>query len=89
MNTLIDFYADWCGPCIAMKPVFKELEEKYKNKINFKQINVDESSGEAQKFSIMSIPTFVVVDKNGIEVDRKMGAVPKEQFENWVKGYLG
>lgn len=89
MNTLIDFYADWCGPCIAMKPVFNELEEKYKGKINFEKVNVDENPTEAQKFSVMSIPTFVIKDKDGKEIDRRMGAVPKDQFEEWVKSHLG
>lgn len=89
MNTLIDFYADWCGPCIAMKPVFNELESKYKDKINFEKVNVDEDPAYAQKYGVMSIPTFVIKDKDGNEIDRKMGAVPKAQFEEWVKSHLG
>ncbi|NCT55576.1 thioredoxin fold domain-containing protein [bacterium] len=88
MNTLIDFYADWCGPCIAMKPVFESLKSSHGSKINFKQVNVDEDPAQAQKFGVMSIPTFVVIDKEGKEIDRKMGAMPKESFEEWVKGHF-
>jgi thioredoxin 1 len=87
MKTLVDFYADWCGPCIAMKPVFEELEKKYSSKINFKQVNVDEDQTEAQKFGVMSIPTFVILDENGTELDRKMGAMTKDQFESWIESH--
>lgn len=88
MKTLIDFYADWCGPCIAMKPVLEEVENSYKDKISVKKIDVDKNPEEASKYGIISIPTFIILDENGKEVAKKMGAVPKDQFLDWVKNNL-
>jgi len=87
MIQLIDFYADWCGPCIAMKPVFKEVEEQFKGKVAFKKVNVDSDPSEAQKYGIMSIPTFVIV-KDEKEVDRRMGAMPKDQLVSFIQNNL-
>jgi thioredoxin len=88
MKTLIDFYAEWCGPCIAMKPVFAEVENELEGKILFKKIDVDKNPEEAQKFNVMSIPTFIIVDEEGKEVDKKMGAMPKEQLLSWINSHI-
>lgn len=88
MKTLLDFYADWCGPCIAMKPTLTLIETELKEKIIIKRINVDENSEEASKYGIVSIPTFIILDENGLEVAKRMGAVPKDQFMDWVKTYI-
>ena len=87
MIQLIDFYADWCGPCIAMKPVFEEVEKQYEGKVTFKKVNVDADPSEAQKYGIMSIPTFVIV-KDDKEVDRRMGAMPKDQLVSFIDSNL-
>lgn len=87
MIQLIDFYADWCGPCIAMKPVFEEVEKQYEGKVTFKKVNVDSDPSEAQKYGIMSIPTFVIV-KDDKEVDRRMGAMPKDQLVSFIDSNL-
>lgn len=87
MIQLIDFYADWCGPCIAMKPVFEEVEKEFKDKVEFKKVNVDSDPSEAQKYGIMSIPTFVIV-KDDKEVDRRMGAMPKDQLVSFIQNNL-
>ena len=70
--TVIDFYADWCGPCKRIKPYFKELEEKYKDKIVFMTVNVDEDEDMVFKYKVQAMPTFVFL-KNGKEVDRIVG----------------
>ena len=57
--TLVDFYADWCGPCKMLSPILEELSEEYKN-INFIKVNVDDNMELASKFSIMSIPTIYI-----------------------------
>lgn len=75
--TLMDFYADWCGPCKMMKPVVHELADELRGKVNVVQINVDENPELARQYNIRSIPCFVFV-RNGKEVDRRVGAVPKE-----------
>lgn len=84
MVTLIDFYADWCGPCQAMKPVLKKFEEENKGKIEVKEIDVDANEDISQKYGIMGIPTFVI-EKDGKEVARKSGAMPYDYFKSWVE----
>jgi len=83
MYELIDFYADWCGPCKIMSPIFEELAEEYKEKITLKKIDVEAHGDMAAKYGIMSIPTFVIL-KEGKEVDRKIGAMPKDIVRSWL-----
>lgn len=88
MLEIIDFYADWCGPCQIMKPIFEEIEPDYEGKITFKKVDVEAEGEMAQKFGVMSIPTFVIL-KDGEEVDRRMGAMPKEVLTQWLDSHLG
>jgi thioredoxin 1 len=83
MVQLLDFYADWCGPCKVMAPIFEELEKNYKNNVEFKRVDVEAEGQLASQYGIMSIPTFVLV-KEGKEIDRKIGAVPKEVLKTWL-----
>lgn len=85
--TLIDFYADWCGPCQVMKPVFADIEKDYTGKIEFKKVDVDADSAMAAQYGIMSIPTFVIL-KDGKEISRKLGAMPKEALKSWLDSSL-
>jgi len=71
--TLVDFWADWCGPCKSMHPVFENLSKKYTN-IKFARVNVDQNQNIAMKFSVQSIPMFIMF-KSGQIVDKMMGAV--------------
>ncbi len=87
MLSLLDFYANWCGPCIAMKPVIEKVEKDLEGKVTVERINVDENPQKAQEYNVMSIPTFVLV-KDGEEVDRRIGAMNTEQFESWIKSHL-
>ena len=80
---LVDFYADWCGPCIVMKPVIDEIEKELAGKIEVKKINVDENQYEANKYGVMSIPTYLVL-KYGKEVERFVGAQSKEVMKNKI-----
>lgn len=77
---MVDFYADWCGPCQAIMPVVEELAKDYDGKAKIVKVNVDESQETAQKYGVMSIPTLVFV-KGGEEVDRVNGAQPKEMLK--------
>ena len=71
--TLVDFWAEWCGPCKMMHPVFESLDKKYP-KVKFARVNVDQNQGIAMKYSVQSIPTFIMF-KSGLVVDKMMGAV--------------
>lgn len=74
---LVDFFAEWCGPCKMIAPIVEELAEEYDGKALVVKMNVDESMDTAQTYGIMSIPTLVFF-KDGQEVDRSVGAIPKE-----------
>lgn len=69
---IVDFYAEWCGPCQMAAPIIDKLAEEYSDKVIIGKINVDEASEIAQEYGVMSIPTLIVF-KDGKEVDRKVG----------------
>ena len=71
--TLVDFWAEWCGPCKSMHPIFESLEKQYP-KIKFARVNVDQNQNISMKFSVQSIPT-VIMFKSGQIIDKMMGAV--------------
>ena len=83
MPVLVDFYADWCGPCKILSPVVEEVAQENSN-IKVVKVNVDESQETAVKYQVMSIPTLVVI-KNGNEVARSIGVVSKSQILNMIK----
>lgn len=81
---LVDFYADWCGPCNAMSPVIEELAKELEGKAKVGKINVDENSDIAVEYNVMSIPTLIVF-KNGKEEKRLVGLRDKEELLNLFK----
>ncbi len=85
--TVVDFYADWCGPCKIVSPIIESLSKEYAGKINFAKINTDDNQGLAIRYDIMSIPT-VIVFKGGKEVDRIVGAVPAQVYRKRIDGAL-
>lgn len=84
---LIDFYADWCGPCKMMAPVVEELSEEYGDKAVFGKVNVDENPSLAQKYGVMSIPTFIVL-KDGQVSGKAMGAIDKKELASKLDAVL-
>lgn len=87
MIQLYDFYAEWCGPCQMMKPIFEEVEKEYEGKVEFKKVDVEAETALAQQHGVMSIPTFVIF-QDGKEVDRKMGAMPADVLKAWIDSHL-
>lgn len=80
---MLDFYADWCGPCQAMKPIFEQIEKEYHGKIEFKKVDVEAEGQLSAQYGISSIPTYVIV-KDGREVARKSGAMPRDSLKSWL-----
>jgi thioredoxin 1 len=84
---LVDFWAEWCGPCRMVGPVLKELSSEWKNRAVIIKINTDEKPDIAGKFGISSIPTLILF-KNGKEVKRVSGALPLPQMRSAFESYL-
>ena len=76
---MVDFWAEWCGPCRSLGPIVEEIGEELTGKILVGKLNVDENGAVAQKFGVMSIPT-VIFFKDGVEKERIIGYVPKEKL---------
>lgn len=81
-RTLVDFYADWCGPCKMMGSLLEDMEESLK--VDILKVNTDTCPNLATKMGVMSIPTLVIME-NGKEVARHIGFMPAEELENFIK----
>lgn len=77
---LVDFYADWCGPCKMIAPIVAQLADEYEGKVKIGKLDVDANGATAQNYRVMSIPTLLIF-KNGQVVDTIVGAVPKNHLE--------
>ena len=84
---VVDFFATWCGPCKMLSPVYTSLGEEMKESANFLKVDIDESMELAQRFTITTVPT-VVVFKNGQEMDRLVGFIPKNSLKEKVEQYI-
>lgn len=84
---MVDFYAEWCGPCKMAAPILDELSDEQTD-VKIVKMNVDENSEHPQKFGVMSIPT-VIMFKGGEEVDRKIGYGGKAGYEEMIDGVKG
>lgn len=84
---IIDFWAEWCGPCRMVGPIVNEIAEAYKDKVVVGKVDVDSNPGIANKFGIRNIPTILFF-KNGEVVDKQIGAVPKSNIVNKLEAIL-
>ncbi|NMC40125.1 MAG: thioredoxin [Bacteroidales bacterium] len=85
---IVDFYADWCGPCKMVAPVLEELSEEYEGKIDFYKVDTEAENELAAVFGIRSIPSLLFVPKEG-QPQMAMGALPKETLEQAFSEVLG
>ena len=80
---VVDFWAEWCGPCRMIAPALEEIAGAMGDKVKIVKLNVDENPGIASKYGIMSIPTLMIF-KNGELASRQVGAAPKQKLEQWI-----
>lgn len=85
---LVDFWAEWCGPCRAIAPVLEDLAKEYSGKLKIVKVNVDEAPDVAQQFSIRSIPTLLIF-KGGAVADQSVGALSKAALKARIDNILG
>ncbi len=85
---IIDFYADWCGPCKMLAPMLEVLSEEYKGKVNIYKINTEVEQELAAAFAVRSIPTLLFCRKDG-QPEMAQGALPKHQLEEIIKDFFG
>lgn len=84
---IVDFWAEWCGPCRMVGPIVNEIGEDYKDKAVIGKLDVDNNPGVTQKFGIRNIPTILFF-KNGVVADKQVGAVPKSILVNKLEAML-
>lgn len=84
---VVDFYADWCGPCRMVSPIIESLSKQYQGKVKFVKINTDDNPELAERFGIMSIPTIMVF-KNGAVSSRTVGAGPAAMYKSKIDAAL-
>ncbi len=87
LPAIIDFYADWCGPCKMVAPILEELSKEYKDQINIYKIDTEEQQELASMFAIRSIPSVLFIPKNS-EPQMSVGALPKSKFKEIIDELL-
>ena len=84
---LVDYWAEWCGPCKMVGPILEELANDFEGKLGVGKVDVDTNKDSAAKQKVMSIPTLVLF-KNGQPVDQRVGALTKNQLEEFINQYI-
>ena len=84
---LVDFHADWCGPCKTMQPILKVLKQKFGNKLKILKINVDANPAISEKFNVRGVPTFILFSK-GVESWRQSGIIEEGNFASIIENKI-
>ena len=84
---LVDFWAEWCGPCRMIAPALEELSEEFGDRVTIAKLNIDENPEAPTKYGVRGIPTMILF-RNGEPAATKVGAAPKSQLQGWLEGQL-
>ncbi len=84
---LVDFWAEWCGPCKQLSPIVDEISNEMGSKLKVYKVNIDENPDSPAKYNVRGIPTLILF-KNGAPVATKVGALPKSSLVDWIEGNL-
>ena len=84
---LVDFWADWCGPCRMIAPALEELSDEFGDRVTIAKLNIDENPEAPSKYGVRGIPTMILF-KNGQPAATKVGAEPKSRIQGWLEGAL-
>jgi thioredoxin 1 len=84
---LVDFWAEWCGPCKMIGPALEEISEELGEKVTIAKLNIDDHPDTPAKYGVRGIPTMILF-KNGQPVETKVGAAPKAQLKSWLEAAL-
>lgn len=85
---LVDFWAEWCGPCKMLTPVLEELAGDYDGKVRIAKVNVDQNPGLAQRYKVRSIPNLILL-KDGEQIGQVVGALSKGELKSRIDNFLG
>ncbi len=85
---LVDFWAEWCGPCRMVAPILDDIAKEYAGKLTIAKVNIDENPSTPNDYAVRGIPTMMLF-KDGKLLDTKVGALPKGQLKSWIASQIG